>query len=107
MTACKVHVLKRGIVNWNVYFTNKAKKQFDALPVSIQYAVQALVQEIGILGPLRHNWKNFGKLSGTSACYHCHLKKGKPTYVICWEVIDKKIKIVEVSYVGTHENAPY
>ena len=35
------------------------------------------------------------------------LIKGKPTYVCCWEVIDKQKKIIEVNYVGTHEKAPY
>lgn len=94
-------------MNWNVYFKKKAKKEFDALPIFAQEATQALVQEIIKLGPLRHNWSNFGKLSGTENCYHCHIKKGKPTYVVCWEVTDKKIKIVEVYYVGTHEKAPY
>ena len=38
---------------------------------------------------------------------HCHLQKGRPTYVCCWEVINKKRKIIEVYYVGTHEKAPY
>ncbi|MEA3429487.1 MAG: helix-turn-helix transcriptional regulator [Thermodesulfobacteriota bacterium] len=33
-------------------------------------------------------------------------KKGRPTYVAVWEVVDKKIRLVEVSYVGTHEKAP-
>ena len=28
------------------------------------------------------------------------------TYVAVWEVIDKEIRLVEVSYVGTHEKAP-
>jgi hypothetical protein len=27
--------------------------------------------------------------------------------VAVWEVIDKEIRLVEVSYVGTHEKAPY
>jgi mRNA-degrading endonuclease HigB of HigAB toxin-antitoxin module len=37
----------------------------------------------------------------------CHLKKGQPTYVAVWQVIDKEIRIVEIKYVGTHEKAPY
>lgn len=39
--------------------------------------------------------------------HHCHLKKGHPTYVVIWQVTDKTIKLVEVTYVGTHEKAPY
>ncbi len=39
--------------------------------------------------------------------HHCHLKKGHPTYVVCWRVTSKQLKTVEVYYVGTHEKAPY
>jgi hypothetical protein len=39
--------------------------------------------------------------------HHCHLRRGNPTYVAVWEVTNKQIKLVEVRYVGTHENAPY
>jgi hypothetical protein len=39
--------------------------------------------------------------------YHCHIKSGRPTYVVCWRVENKKVKIVEIFYVGTHENTPY
>ncbi len=46
------------------------------------------------------------KLKGERDMRHCHLKKGKPTYVAVWEVF-KKAKEVVMTYVGTHENAPY
>jgi hypothetical protein len=39
--------------------------------------------------------------------HHCHLKKGKPTYVAVWEVKNREIRLIEVTYVGTHEKAPY
>lgn len=94
-------------MNWSVYFKKKAEKQLNELPKSVKEVALFLVREIEILGPLRHNWKNFSKLRGMENHYHCHLKSGKPTYVICWEVTDKNIKIVEVYYVGTHEKAPY
>lgn len=90
---------------WKVEFTAKARKQTRKLPDSIKLIFQVLVEEIKAEGPTRANWKNYSKLSRSE--YHCHLKKGKPTYVACWEVIDKKIKIVEIYYVGTHEKAPY
>jgi hypothetical protein len=60
---------------------------------------------------MRKNWPNFGPLYKQKGvpdnAYHCHLKQGRPTYVACWKIEDKKVKIVEVYYVGTHENAPY
>lgn len=64
-----------------------------------------LIKEMELLGPTIGNWPNFSKLSKVE--FHCHLKKGKPTYVACWEVVNKKIKLIEVCYVGTHEKAPY
>jgi len=52
-----------------------------------------------------------GEASGNRCLYpelhHCHLKKGRPTYIAVWEINDKEIKLVEVTYVGTHEKAPY
>lgn len=90
---------------WQVYFTKRAQKSAKKLPEAIKLILQALVEDIQLSGPFRLNWKNYSKLGFNK--YHCHLKKGKPTYVVCWQVIDKKIKIVEVYYVGTHEKAPY
>ena len=66
---------------------------------------QLLLKEIELCGPIMNKWPNYGKLFKN--CYHCHLKKGKPTYVAVWRVVSKKEKIVEVVYVGTHEKAPY
>jgi len=94
-------------MKWTVFFKKKAQKQLNELPEAIREAVQALKREIEVLGPVRPNWKNFGKLKGSQNLYHCHVKSGRPTYVVCWEVVDKKICIVEVYYVGTHEKTPY
>lgn len=55
-------------------------------------------------GPVRGNWPNYSKLA--DGRHHCHLKKGKPTYVAVWSE-DKATVTVEVIYVGTHEKAPY
>lgn len=38
---------------------------------------------------------------------HCHITRGKTTYVVCWEVVDNKIRVIEVYYVGSHEKTPY
>ena len=58
-------------------------------------------------GPYRANWANYSTLKGRNNEFHCHIKKGKPTYVVCWRLGDKKIEMLEVTYVGTHEKAPY
>jgi len=62
-----------------------------------------LFAEIRQSGPVRGNWPNYGKLG--SNLHHCHLKKGRPTYVVVW--VERSRGEIEVTYVGTHENAPY
>lgn len=91
---------------WIVGFTSKAGKQKRKLPERIQLLVDALAKEIVEAGPIRKNWSGFGPLKGKNA-YHCHLKEGRPTYVACWKIENKSIKIIEIYYAGTHENAPY
>ena len=75
------------------------------MPASIKDAVLALVMDIENAGPVRGDWPNFSKIGPNF--YHCHLKKGRPTYVACWKMLDKNKRIIEVYYVGTHEKAPY
>ena len=90
---------------WQVGFTKKAAKQVRKLPQGVQKVLRTLVFDMELNGPVRGNWKNYSKLSpGT---HHCHLKSGKPTYVVCWTMISKEIRILEIYYVGTHEKAPY
>lgn len=94
-------------MTWTVGFTNKAEKQFRKLPEDIQAAVSALRSDLKSRGPTVPEWKHFGKLHSQGSKYHCHIKSGRPTYVACWEVLDKRIRILEIYYVGSHENAPY
>jgi hypothetical protein len=95
---------------WSVRFSNAARKQYEKLRRSgirpcMTDVIDLLVLELQHSGPARANWPNYGKLS--TGYYHCHLKKGRPTFVACWSVICEKQKLIEVFYVGTHENAPY
>jgi len=90
---------------WSVNMSRKAQKQSKDLPKRVQDIVQLLLHELETFGPVRGNWPNYGKLAGEQ--HHCHLKKGNPCYVAVWEVLDKKIRLIEVQYVGTHERAPY
>lgn len=89
---------------WEVNLTNKAAKQFVKLPKVVQDAVALLITELRKAGPVRGNWSNYSKLTGSR--HHCHLKKGKPTYVAVWKEETSGI-LIEVLYVGTHEKAPY
>ena len=90
---------------WTVKHHLKVEKSLKNLPKEILRKYVALLEEIEQFGPYRHNWKNYGKLEHNK--FHCHIQKGKPTYIACWEIVDKTIKITEVYYVGTHEKAPY
>lgn len=92
-------------MTWTVKLSRAAEKQKSKLPKTLRQILYALIGDIETGGPVRGDWPNYGKLS--SARHHCHLKKGNPTYVAVWEVKDGKIKLVEVTYAGTHEKAPY
>ena len=72
---------------------------------SINDIIDFLVLDLQKRGPQLPGWPHFSSLETDN--FHCHLHRGKPTYVACWRIIDKKTKHIEVYYVGTHEGAPY
>jgi mRNA-degrading endonuclease RelE of RelBE toxin-antitoxin system len=90
---------------WTVTLYRDVAKTIPTLPQPVQDLLRLLLSELEGQGPVRGNWPNYGKLSRTRR--HCHLKKGRPTYVAVWEVRDNKKRLIEVIYVGTHERAPY
>jgi mRNA-degrading endonuclease RelE of RelBE toxin-antitoxin system len=92
---------------WQVDFTGKARKQKDKLPAAIAAALYVLRKELEAEGPDRTNWHHYGKITGKPDMHHCHLNKGKPRYVAVWKVTDRAVKLMEIRYVGTHENADY
>ncbi|OKY75320.1 MAG: cytotoxic translational repressor of toxin-antitoxin stability system [Desulfobulbaceae bacterium DB1] len=92
-------------MTWQVDLTKKTAKQKESLPKTIKEQLVFLIRDIEEYGPVRGNWPNYSKLKPGQ--HHCHLKKGRPTYVAIWEERDKEIKLIEVVYVGTHEKAPY
>lgn len=91
-------------VAWTVKLTSRVTKEISLLPEHVRIKVFALLMDLEKSGPAV-NWPHYSKL-GTDT-HHCHLKRGRPTYVACWLVISKKEKIIEVYYAGTHEKAPY
>lgn len=96
-------------INWTIRSTKSADKQVEKLSENVLLKLYLLFEDLSHQGPAVPDWPNYGKLHGKKSIdkRHCHLQKGKPTYVCCWEVVDKKRKIIEVYYVGTHEKAPY
>lgn len=90
---------------WQVLIPKKIIKGLNALPTAIRASFLALIKVITVLGPVRGDWPNYGKLK--PRIHHCHVQKGQPTYVMVWKVIDAKTKKIEVLYAGTHEKADY
>jgi len=90
---------------WHVRLSPKAEKSLGKLPRPVLQTLTSLMRQIEKSGPVRGDWPNYGKLGPKR--HHCHIKKGKPTYVAVWEELDSGIQIVEVTYAGTHEKAPY
>ncbi|MBA3015215.1 MAG: cytotoxic translational repressor of toxin-antitoxin stability system [Proteobacteria bacterium] len=91
-------------MTWSARISRKAERQVASLPRHVAEKLLLLLADIINKGPVRGDWLNYGKLGGNK--HHCHLKKGKPTYVAVWTE-DKQTITVEVVYVGTHEKAPY
>lgn len=92
---------------WTVNIVGQAKKSPKILPKDAAASFSLLFMELIKLGPYRNDWPNYTKMKGEVDNYHCHIEKGRPTYVACWRIIDKKQRIMEVYYAGTHEKAPY
>ena len=91
-------------MQWKVLIHKRAEKQALKLPRPVLAALYTLMESIRREGPVRGDWPNYSKLPG--ARHHCHLKKGRPTYVAVWTE-DKNTITVEIIYAGTHEKAPY
>ena len=64
--------------------------------------LQQLTVDIEDTGPVRGDWPNYSKLADGS--HHCHLNY---SYVAVWRVVENQVRFVEVTYVGSRENAPY
>ena len=96
---------------WTVRLHAKTIKTLASLPVLVCKALEQLVFDLQANGPVIGSWPNYGKLDRER--HHCHLKKGRPTYVAVWRVASEvqedggSKRIIEVIYVGTHEKAPY
>ena len=77
-------------INWTVDLAGQAKKAFRELPEHTAKTFRLLLEELELNGYQRYNWPNFGKLK--NSIYHCHLEKGRPTYVACWRINNTKPK---------------
>jgi hypothetical protein len=89
---------------WHVRLSKKIDKSLGKLPKPVLDALALLMDDIESSGPVRGDWPNYSKLGPKR--HHCHLRKGRPTYVAVWIETETGCE-VEVTYAGTHEKAPY
>lgn len=89
-------------MSWTVNLKKKVIKGIKKLPKNVQEDLLALVADLEDSGPVRGDWPNYSKLADGS--HHCHVSY---SYVAVWVEEDKQLKIIEVTYVGSRENAPY
>jgi len=75
------------------------------LPRPVQTALWLLVGDLKLKGPVAGNWPNYSKLDRDR--HHCHIKKGRPAYVVIWREVKTEERTIEVIYAGTHEKAAY
>lgn len=87
---------------FNVVLKKKILRAARSMPKKEQELFQALVVDIRLNGPVRTNWRNYGVLEGTNT-HHCHLSYH---WAACWYETVNGVE-VEVTYVGSRENAPY
>lgn len=92
-------------MSWTVLLTTNAHKRIKKLPKTVDEIFQLLLAELSFSGPVQATWPRYGKLQDD--CYHCHLQRGRPTYVAVWRLLSKKDQVIEVTYVGTHEKTHY
>lgn len=89
-------------MTWVVLIPKRVVKEIKELPPEIQSHLESLIDDLEVAGPVRGDWPNYSKLS--NGHHHCHLNYN---YVAIWLVTDKKIKLIEVTYVGSRKDAPY
>lgn len=92
-------------MTWTVTVSAKAAKGIDGLPGAARKALALLMADMEAGGPVRGDWPNYGKLGNRR--HQCHIRKGRPTYVVVWEEASGGVRLIEVTYVGSHEKAPY
>lgn len=89
---------------WSVEFTKQVQKEIKKLPKIVKDLIKIFVYDIEEYGPyiIYEKWFNYHRIKSIKNAYRCHLKQGKPTYIIKW-CKNKTDKIIEVYSVGTHE----
>ena len=89
---------------WKVTTNKKVAKKLQRYSF-INTHFERLISDLKQYGPQLTWWSHFSKLKNGSGLYHCHIssgKKGFPTLIALWIVVNEKDKIMEVRDVITH-----
>jgi len=86
---------------YEIVIKRKIIKTLIKLPRDIDKKFNRLIKDLRDKGPILKEWPNFSKLEKNK--FHCHLNY---KWVAVWVLYKSKITI-EVTYVGSRENAPY
>lgn len=83
--------------NWSIEVIGQARKAQKNLSKRSYENFLTLLYEFEISGPYRSNWPNYTVMKRKNVeHYHCHIEKGRPTYVVCW-IYHKSQKIIQVT----------
>jgi mRNA-degrading endonuclease RelE of RelBE toxin-antitoxin system len=86
---------------YKVEIKHRTEKKIDSLPEKIQDRFYELINDLQEKGAIQRKWPNFSDLGKNN--YHCHLDR---RWVACW-YSEKKSIVIEITYVGSREDAPY
>lgn len=87
---------------WKVSIHKKAQKGARKLPAREQEKLIALIRDLQASGAAQPRWANYSKLGAKQ--HHCHLSY---KWVACWEEADKTLRLIDIYYIGSREDAPY
>lgn len=92
---------------WDVRINKTVEKRLKKIPKETAESFFLLLRDLKAKGPDVKSWPNYSKMVNKKEVYHCHLNKNKPRFVAIWKVMDFSTKLIEIIYVGSHENAHY
>jgi hypothetical protein len=93
-------------MKWRVVAARRTLKVLERMPLKARDSFWRLFAVLGDSGPTGpRNWRNYGKLKSRDAAYHCHLTADH-RWVACWRAEEDTL-VIEIFYLGSHQDAPY
>lgn len=93
-------------MTYAIYLGHQAKKEMAKIDRSLARRLRDRLRELAV-NPLDPRLARQMETDPNRRYSRVGLKKGRPSYVAIFRVADRGIKLIEVRYVGTHEDADY